>query len=216
MGTKERKEREKARRKEQILDAAIQLISTQGFEQTTMDEIAEKAELSKGTLYLYFRDKNALFLAIKKRGLTQMHRKFSEILQQDLNGARLVKRMAGMFIEQIKEHGVFTKALALYKTNLQLQDNIYSEECSQLELDLLMLLTRALQIGIQDGSIRTSTEPKVLALQITFQMKGILNFYMTSTNQQISRIMDQNNITLSDMMGQFMNVHLNQLEIKNS
>ena len=73
MGTSERKERERKRRKNQILNAAISLIEEKGFDKTTMDEIAEQTELSKGTLYLYYNDKASLFQAIKKRALQYLH-----------------------------------------------------------------------------------------------------------------------------------------------
>ena len=52
-----RKDREKLARKESIIDAAEEIIKLKGFKNSTMDEIAEKAELGKGTLYLYFNRK---------------------------------------------------------------------------------------------------------------------------------------------------------------
>ena len=61
MGIQERKKREKERRRQQILSAAKSLFAKRGFHQTTMEEIAKEAELSPGTLYLYFKSKDELF-----------------------------------------------------------------------------------------------------------------------------------------------------------
>lgn len=61
MGIQERKKREKERRRQQILSAAKSLFAKRGFHQTTMEEIANEAELSPGTLYLYFKSKDELF-----------------------------------------------------------------------------------------------------------------------------------------------------------
>lgn len=61
MGIQERKKREKERRRQQILSAAKTLFANRGFHQTTMEEIAKEAELSPGTLYLYFKSKDELF-----------------------------------------------------------------------------------------------------------------------------------------------------------
>ena len=61
MGIQERKKREKERRRQQILSAAKLLFANRGFHQTTMEEIANEAELSPGTLYLYFKSKDELF-----------------------------------------------------------------------------------------------------------------------------------------------------------
>lgn len=61
MGIQERKKREKEGRRQQILAASKQLFSDRGFHQTTMEDIANAAELSPGTIYLYFKSKDELF-----------------------------------------------------------------------------------------------------------------------------------------------------------
>jgi AcrR family transcriptional regulator len=61
MGIQERKKREKEGRRQQILSASKQLFSDRGFQHTTMEEIANAAELSPGTIYLYFKSKDELF-----------------------------------------------------------------------------------------------------------------------------------------------------------
>ena len=57
MGIQERKEREKERRRQQIMVAAKRVFSNKGFNKATMEDIAQEAELSPGTLYLYFKNK---------------------------------------------------------------------------------------------------------------------------------------------------------------
>jgi len=61
MGIKERKERERAARKQAILQAAIKVFSQKGYDRTNMEEIAKEAELSKGIIYYYFASKEELF-----------------------------------------------------------------------------------------------------------------------------------------------------------
>lgn len=64
MGVIERKEREKADMRKQILDAARTLFLEQGYEKTSIRNIAEAIEYSPGTIYLYFKDKNEIFFAL--------------------------------------------------------------------------------------------------------------------------------------------------------
>lgn len=59
-----RKEREKKSRKQEILSAARILFSQKGYHDTTLEEIANKAEFAKGTIYNYFRNKDELFFGI--------------------------------------------------------------------------------------------------------------------------------------------------------
>lgn len=61
MGTKERREKHKEGLRQLILDAAIELFVTEGYESTTMRKIAEKIDYSPPTIYFYFRDKAELF-----------------------------------------------------------------------------------------------------------------------------------------------------------
>ncbi len=62
MGIRERRERERSERRDSILQAAVQVYMEQGYHATTMDKIAETAELSRATLYLYFKTKDEIFV----------------------------------------------------------------------------------------------------------------------------------------------------------
>ncbi len=67
MGIQERKEREKERRRQQIMVAAKRVFSNKGFNKATMEDIAQEAELSPGTLYLYFKNKEELYASLSLR-----------------------------------------------------------------------------------------------------------------------------------------------------
>jgi len=67
MGILERKEREKERRRQQIMVAAKRVFSEKGFSKATMEDIAQEAELSPGTLYLYFKNKEELYASLSLR-----------------------------------------------------------------------------------------------------------------------------------------------------
>jgi len=67
MGIQERKERERERRRQQIIVAAKRVFSDKGFNKATMEDIAQEAELSPGTLYLYFKNKEELYASLSLR-----------------------------------------------------------------------------------------------------------------------------------------------------
>lgn len=64
MGVKERKERQKLEMKELILKAAHDLFLDKGFDEVSIRNIADAIEYSPATIYLYFKDKNEIFLAL--------------------------------------------------------------------------------------------------------------------------------------------------------
>ena len=59
-----RRERERQRHRREILAAALEVFSRKGFEGATMAEIARQAEFAVGTLYKFFKDKQALYRAL--------------------------------------------------------------------------------------------------------------------------------------------------------
>ncbi len=64
MGIQERKRREREERRREIMNAARKVFSQNGFSKTTMEDIAREAELSPGTLYLYFKNKDELYASL--------------------------------------------------------------------------------------------------------------------------------------------------------
>ncbi|MGC8976323.1 MAG: TetR/AcrR family transcriptional regulator [Candidatus Ratteibacteria bacterium] len=59
-------------KKELILKIAEKIISEKGYTKTTIDEIAKKSGIGKGTFYLYFKNKEDLFLSIIENGLEKL------------------------------------------------------------------------------------------------------------------------------------------------
>jgi AcrR family transcriptional regulator len=66
---KQRRRREKAERRGQILDAARKLLFKKGLGGTSVNQIAREAELAIGTVYFYFRSKEDIFAALQLEGL---------------------------------------------------------------------------------------------------------------------------------------------------
>jgi AcrR family transcriptional regulator len=73
MGITERRERERAMRQRLIQDAAIELFMKKGFFSVKMEDIAEKAELSIATIYLYFKSKDELYASLNAISLQYLH-----------------------------------------------------------------------------------------------------------------------------------------------
>ena len=66
-------------RKDQIMNAAEDVFTRKGFSNARMDDIAEKTGLSKGTLYLYYKSKDDLIIAILDRIFRREFRAFENL-----------------------------------------------------------------------------------------------------------------------------------------
>jgi len=94
LGTKERKERERALRRQQIQDSAKEIFSQKGFQSTTIEDIAKKAELSTGAIYQYFKSKDELYAFMNLEGLQNMTDEIEAIYKdQRLSSERKILKM---------------------------------------------------------------------------------------------------------------------------
>ena len=82
MGIQERKERERERRRQQIIVAAKRVFSEKGYNKTTVEDIAREAELSPGTLYLYFKNKEELYASLSLRILQYLNIRVEHVASQ--------------------------------------------------------------------------------------------------------------------------------------
>jgi len=80
MGISERKLREKEQLKERILNAARELFFKEGYEKTSIRNIAESIEYSPGIIYHYFKDKNEIFHTLHTEGFKSLKKKMESVI----------------------------------------------------------------------------------------------------------------------------------------
>jgi len=176
MGIAERKERDKNRRREEILYAAEKLFFTKGIESTTMDDVAEKAELSKGTLYLYFKSKEEIHWEITQRHMDQVMERMKNRLDPEKNAIENLKIMAEVFIDHFnEEHAVahsilFFQSVDLNKLNLDI-DQINK---SFIENSPIHLVTEYVSKGVEEGMIRNDIPVEALSTTLWAQLMGVM------------------------------------------
>lgn len=79
MGISERKEREKEEMRKRIIDAAFEMFLKEGYTGTSLRLIAKKIEYSPATIYLYYKDKDALFFDIQTRCFEMIISKYKKL-----------------------------------------------------------------------------------------------------------------------------------------
>ncbi len=95
MGLAERKAREKRQRRETILEAAKKVFTADGFNGATVERIAQEAELSPATLYLYFKNKAELYATLNLRMLAFLCRRLEQVDNEPgLDHFQKVRRLA--------------------------------------------------------------------------------------------------------------------------
>jgi AcrR family transcriptional regulator len=107
MGTGERREREKERRRQEILAAARTLFFRHGFAGTTMPEVARGAELAPGTLYLYFPSKDALYAELLVEGYELLLAQLRRVSRGPATPRRQAEALIDAFLGFARAHPAY-------------------------------------------------------------------------------------------------------------
>ncbi len=174
MGTAERKEREKAQRRNAIINAAEEVFFDKGFDIATMDDIANKSELSKGTLYLYFKSKEEIHFHIVARGLQILFGFLKNEYDENKKGSENLMDMGKAYMKFSQTHKQYFEAILHFDSSKidKLDDEkkqiIFQDESP------LVFLVNILEKGKEDGSIRNDISSNQLAIMLWSQTNGIL------------------------------------------
>lgn len=98
MGISERKAKEKEELRTLILQGAKRLFVEKGIDQTTIRSIAESIDYSVGTVYVYFKDKNAILHALHTQGFQELGSQFS-VLAHVTNPMERLRAMGKVYIQ---------------------------------------------------------------------------------------------------------------------
>ncbi len=175
MGIAERKEREKEQRRQAIIAAAEQVFFSKGFDASTMDDVAVQAELSKGTLYLYFKSKVELHWEITKKGMSRLSERILDAISSDLAGIDNLRKMGEVFYRFAIEEPMYFNALMFFEgkdIDQLVMEPITLE--SWFHESPIKILYEVVESGLQDGSIRNDLSVPALANTLWAQTLGVL------------------------------------------
>jgi AcrR family transcriptional regulator len=174
-----RRQEERGRRRSEILDAAAAAASDGGFDAITMNQIARRARLSRGLLYVYFEDKDALHLALCERAMELLLERFAAATQDVPTGLARLEAMGSAFVRYARELPVYFQALAHLEARApeDLQKHLRSTELGML---CHQGMTSAIRDGITDGSIRPDLgSPDAVAIALWGFMHGVIQIANT-------------------------------------
>ena len=174
--------------KNKIIEGAISTFSKYGYDKARMDDIAKTATLSKGTIYLYFKNKEELFNAISERNTNELKNQLSKLFQNSDND--LITRIQN-FYEDFNDQGykMFFEIIAESSRNKILKKLLYQERRK-----ILDIIIDYLNILKEKGYIRKD-------IQITEIAYGFVSLYDgLKINKLLGIDEDQNKNTWSSIV----------------
>ena len=160
------KEQEKMARKEAIINAAMLMFSQKDFHDVTVDDIAEQVGLSKGTLYLYFKNKEDIFYSMIFEKAKLLLQKLEVTIKTETQFIPCLNQFVNTSLMFFQEHKGFFK---IVRSNQNIEDSIEHGKMHQHAIELFNeyaeLVFQLCQRGQNQGVLRggnTKNYAKVL------------------------------------------------------
>lgn len=127
--------------KQAILDAALELSASGGITGTTMDDVAAKAGVAKGSLYYNFSSKDQLFEALIEHGIANLVDALV-VARGDLTGTAALRQIVLATLDRIQQNRAMSKLLAaeLFRT-----DRMWRESLQEIRSGVIELYAQALR-----------------------------------------------------------------------
>ena len=156
--------------KEKIVNAALMTFSKYGYDRTRMDDVAEAAKVSKGRLYLYFKNKEELFYAISERNIAELKQQLSTLFTEKEN----LKSSSENFYKNFRSNHttdlekVFFEIIAESSRNLKLRKMLYEQR-----IKIFDVVIEYLNSQMQRGLIKKGTNTKAIASGLVSLYNGL-------------------------------------------
>jgi AcrR family transcriptional regulator len=139
-----------AARRDAILDAALDEFSARGFAATRLDDVAKRADVAKGTIYLHFKDKESLFQELIRSKMAPVVGTLEATFAADLPLRLVIDKAIDVFVREV--YGSHRKDLIRLIISEgprfpALAELYYREVLSRILKSVRGLLRRALERG---------------------------------------------------------------------
>jgi AcrR family transcriptional regulator len=156
----DRRSRRSAEIRERLFHASLDLFARKGFEETTVEDITEAADVGKGTFFNHFPSKDHILLAFAHMQLERLHEAVEEARHSNEPIAQFARALTErMTTEPARNPGIMRVFLLAFLSNSEVR-----QEMKQLHANVLDLHTQIVQIGQERGEIRGDLPATSIAL----------------------------------------------------
>lgn len=195
----QRRQEERDRRRAEIVDAAESLYAETGWDAVTMDQVARRARLSRALVYVYFRDKPDLHLALVERALDTLRVRFEAAREGKPRGIDEVEAIGWAYLDFARDLPHCFDACARFEARTS-SDGLQPNEaaCMAAGHRVHETIVASLNRGVADGSIRADIgDPYLTSLALWAFSHGVVQIAATKAGQMavegipVQRFFDQ-------------------------
>jgi AcrR family transcriptional regulator len=174
-----RKDRERLTKRQDILKAARVVFAEKGLHAATLDEIAEKAEFAKGTLYTYFANKDDLFVSMLEEEILNFNESLKTVLARDLPPEESLSELVKSMMQAFAQNMDLMRLLSQERSGLTTfrGDQMEKRFLPQF-MKLNLLVATLVRRGIDQGTFRKVDPDRVATAIFNFCHGGAMSSYL--------------------------------------
>jgi len=162
-----RKERERQRHREEVLEAAEVVFAEKGFHRSTMEDVAEQSEFSIGTLYNFFSSKEELYRSLMEMRIQQLNVEANAALDEANNPEELIQAYIQAKIGLSFKFESFAKLYTRERMGDRFSNvKLWREKMGPFFDQVLTRLAGAFREGIEAGRFRSDLDPVDMAIAL--------------------------------------------------
>ncbi|MEN6440101.1 MAG: TetR/AcrR family transcriptional regulator [Syntrophobacter sp.] len=174
-----RREREKQRQRQEMLEVALGLFSKKGYHQVSMHEIAEKSEFAIGTLYKFFQNKEELYRAL----VFELCDRFEDAIVKALEGEDDVVEKLRTYIraksEKLRSNLPFVRLFLAERRGVSFNLRAgFDEELLKRHYNFMERLAGIFESGINSKRFKNIGEPFYLAVALDSVLDSFLLLWL--------------------------------------
>lgn len=146
---------DKDKTRAQLLAVATQMLGEHGFGSTSVDEIAEKAGVAKGTVYYHFRSKAELVDALITEGLTPLAVQMRDSVAPSMSAREALRALVRTELAFIRDNRQFAKLLV---RELWQEDRAWRESLMLIRARIVAVIREEVERGIAGGELRNDLD----------------------------------------------------------
>jgi len=185
LGLEERRKRERENRKNVILKAARKLFLEKGFKSVTVESIARKAELSKGSIYLYYNSKEEIYTQILLSDIDKFHNHIADLLQNPSNASEALVRLADIYVDFfLNERELFRILMTfmLHTTDMNLPQDL-NKQIIKTTNRTIGIIEEIFNYGIERGEFPATINVRQNRNAIWGMLNGVISLYLFIGNE---------------------------------
>ncbi|MBN1844070.1 MAG: TetR/AcrR family transcriptional regulator [Sedimentisphaerales bacterium] len=178
-----RKERERQRRTEEILEAAEKVFTEKGFHRTTVEDVAVQAEYSVGTLYNFFPSKELLYQSMIEHRFQRLSDQMNALLAEAADPMDFLRRYIQGKIDLCYQHELFVKLYTQERMGDRFADSqLWKDKIEDLYVQFRRLLADNFRRGAAEGRFRRDITPEDMVSALEGLTDGFMYDWLADPN----------------------------------